>query len=176
MCQIFAIAVYTMLQLKCRDRKGRGSIMKSNKLSTFFLCFLLVFTLLVAAGCGKDDPEEKGDKPDVVDNKGNNGTDNKDSDGKDNKNDDTKKNEDNNNGSSTTKKVKLLKRNGVEWKENTKINSKVGAKSYKVVWGDTLSLIARTWHVNCYTLAKYNGIKNIDLIEVDQIIYNYKAK
>ena len=136
--------------------------MKSKKLSTFFLCFLLVFTLLVAAGCEKD-PEDKKAEADVVDK-----TDNKDNKGTDTKTDD-KKTDTKNNGSSTTKTVKLLKRNGVEWKENTRINSKVGAKSYKVVWGDTLSLIARTWHVNCYTLAKYNGIKNIDLIEVDQI-------
>ena len=147
--------------------------MKSKKLSTFFLCFLLVFTLLVAAGCGKDNPEENKDNPDVVD-KG----DNTDKDGNASKEDDKKddSNDSNNNGSSTAKTVKLLKRNGVEWKENTRINSKVGAKSYKVVWGDTLSLIARTWQVNCYKLAKYNGIKNIDLIEVDQIIYNYNAK
>ena len=147
--------------------------MKSKKLSTFFLCFLLVFTLLVAAGCGKDDSEEKKDNPDVVD-KGDDtnkdGNTSKDNDKKDDSKDS------NNNGSSTTKTVKLLKRNGVEWKENTRINSKAGAKSYKVVWGDTLSLIARTWHVNCYKLARYNGIKNIDLIEVDQIIYNYAAK
>ena len=73
-------------------------------------------------------------------------------------------------------KKKLLKRNGVEWKENTKINSYVGAKQYKVVWGDTLSLIARTWKVNCYRLARYNGIKNIDLIEVGQVIKNPAAK
>ena len=147
--------------------------MKSKKLSTFFLCFLLVFTLLVAAGCGKDDSEEKKDNPDVVD-KG----DDTNKDGNTSKNNDKKDDskDSNNNGSSTTKTVKLLKRNGVEWKENTRINSKAGAKSYKVVWGDTLSLIARTWHVNCYKLARYNGIKNIDLIEVDQIIYNYAAK
>ncbi len=142
--------------------------MKSKKLSTMFLCFLLAFTLIVAAGCGKDNPEDKEKEPEVVDNGG-----------KDNNGDakeDTKKDDSKNNGSNTTKTVKLLKRNGVEWKENTRINSKVGAKSYKVVWGDTLSLIARTWKVNCYTLARYNGIKNIDLIEVDQIIYNYAAK
>ncbi len=139
--------------------------MKSKKLSTFFLCFLLVFTLLVAAGCEKDE-EEKKDTPEVVDNQGKTDT----------KPDDTKKEDTKNNTSNTTNTVKLLKRNGVEWKENTRINSKVGAKSYKVVWGDTLSLIARTWHVNCYTLARYNGIKNIDYIEVDQIIYNYAAK
>ena len=89
------------------------------------------------------------------------------------KKDDTKKTD---NSSNTTKTVKLLKRNGVEWKENTKINSKRGAKSYKVVWGDTLRLIAKTWHVNTRKLARYNGIKNPDLIEVDQIIYNYAAK
>ena len=136
--------------------------MKSRKLGTMFLSMLLVFTLLVAVGCGKDDekkPENTNNPSSTVkpgDNKGNNGK--------------------TDNSSNTTKTVKLLKRNGVEWKENTKINSKVGAKSYKVVWGDTLSLIARTWHVNCYKLASYNNIKNIDLIEVDQIIYNYAAK
>ena len=141
--------------------------MKSKKLSTLFLCFLLVFTFVIAAGCEKDD-DKKTDNTDVVDkdtgpspNKG------------ETKNDTDKKNNDSN---TTTKTVKLLKRNGVEWKENTKINSKKGAKSYKVVWGDTLSLIARTWQVNCYKLAKYYGIKNIDKIEVDQIIYNYAAK
>ena len=37
---------------------------------------------------------------------------------------------------------------------------------------DTLRLIARTWNVNTVKLAKYNGIKNPDLIEVGQIIYN----
>ena len=147
--------------------------MKSKKLSTFFLCFLLVFTLLVAAGCGKDNPEEDKNKdPDVVDNNGNV----EKNDGGDKSKDTPKKEDSKNSGSDTTKTVKLLKRNGVEWKENTRINSKVGAKSYKVVWGDTLSLIARTWRVNCYKLARYNGIKNIDLIEVDQVIYNYAAK
>ena len=145
--------------------------MKSRKLSTIFLCFLLVFTLLVAAGCGKDNNEEdKNKNPDSADNGGS-----KDGNGNTNK-DGEKKEDSKNNGSGTKKTVKLLKRNGVEWKENTRINSKVGAKSYKVVWGDTLSLIARTWRVNCYKLARYNGIKNIDLIEVDQVIYNYAAK
>ena len=138
--------------------------MKTRKLSSIFLCFLLVFTLLVAAGC--ENEEKKEEKPtEVVDGK----TDNT-------KTDDGKKENTDNNSSNTTKTVKLLKRNGVEWKENTRINSHRGAKSYKVVWGDTLSLIARTWHVNCYKLARYNGIKNIDLIEVDQVIYNYAAK
>lgn len=122
-----------------------------------FLSMLLVFTLLVAVGCGKDEEEKTPD----------NGTGpvptEKDKDKDSSKSDSSSK---------TKKTVKLLKRNGVEWKENTKINSKVGAKSYKVVWGDTLSLIARTWHVNCYKLARYNNIKNIDLIEVDQVIYN----
>ncbi len=147
--------------------------MKSRKFSTFFLCFLLVFTLLVAAGCEKENDEEKKDTPDVVDKNGS--TDSKEGDKKDNDTN-TKKNDTKSNDSDTTKTVKLLKRNGVEWKENTRINSKAGAKSYKVVWGDTLSLIARTWQVNCYKLAKYNGIKNIDLIEVDQVIYNYAAR
>lgn len=136
--------------------------MKKSKLSTIFLCFLLVFTILIAAGCEKKEDEKKEPEQGQKENNPTGKTDNTDN---------------KNNGSDTTKKtVKLLKRNGVEWKENTKINSKKGAKSYKVVWGDTLSLIARTWQVNCYKLAKYNGIKNIDLIEVDQVIYNYAAK
>ena len=136
--------------------------MKKSKLSTIFLCFLLVFTILIAAGCEKKEDEKKEPEQGQKENNPTGKTDNTDN---------------KNNGSDTTKKtVKLLKRNGVEWKENTKINSKKGAKSYKVVWGDTLSLIARTWQVNCYKLAKYNGIKNIDLIEVDQVIYNYSAK
>ena len=136
--------------------------MKKSKLSTIFLCFLLVFTILIAAGCEKKEEEKKEPEQGQKENNPTGKTDNTDN---------------KNNGSDTTKKtVKLLKRNGVEWKENTRINSKKGAKSYKVVWGDTLSLIARTWQVNCYKLAKYNGIKNPDLIEVNQIIYNYAAK
>ncbi len=135
--------------------------MKSRKLGTLFLSMLLVFTLIVAVGCGKDDekkPEGTSDpkattKPtDNGNGKGNNGK--------------------TDNSSTTNKTVKLLKRNGVEWKENTKINSKRGAKSYKVVWGDTLRLIAKTWRVNTVKLAKYNKIKNPDLIEVGQVIYN----
>lgn len=130
--------------------------MKSKKLGTMFLSMLLVFTLVVAVGCGKneDNNKDKEKTPAAAE---------KDT----NKKDDTSK---------STKTVKLLKRNGVEWKENTKINSKRGAESYKVVWGDTLRLIARTWKVNTRKLAKYNGIKNPDLIEVNQIIYNYAAK
>ena len=133
--------------------------MKSRKLGSILLSMLLVFTLLVAVGCGKDD-EEQANPSNPTPTENPNG-------GKSGKTDDSSK---------TTKTVKLLKRNGVEWKENTKINSKVGAKSYKVVWGDTLRLIAKTWKVNTRKLAKYNNIKNPDLIEVDQIIYNYAAK
>ncbi len=144
--------------------------MKSKKLSSVFLSLLLVFTLLIVVGCGKDEEETKPtntnnptptEKP----------TDN--NNGKSGNSDKTSKTD---KSSKSTKTVKLLKRNGVEWKENTKINSKRGAKSYKVVWGDTLSLIARTWRVNTRKLAKYNHIKNADLIEVGQIIYNYAYK
>ena len=136
--------------------------MKSKKLGTLFLSMLLVFTLLVAVGCGKEEEDNPSTPTPTAKTTG------KDDGKKDNgKTDDSSK---------TTKTVKLLKRNGVEWKENTKINSKVGAKSYKVVWGDTLRLIARTWRVNTVKLARYNNIKNPDLIEVDQIIYNYAAK
>ena len=135
--------------------------MKSRKLGTMFLSLLLVFTLLVAVGCGKED--------NPTDNPASSETD------KPNGKDNGKKTD---NSSNTKKTVKLLKRNGVEWKENKKINSKVGAKSYKVVWGDTLRLIAKTWKVNTRKLARYNNLKNPDLIEVGQIIYNpaYKKK
>ncbi len=152
--------------------------MNSKKLSTFFLSLLLVFTLVIAAGCEKD-PNEDEKKPESQEGQKQNETGKQEGQTNNNSNNNNNANNTNNNSnaSNTTKKtVKLLKRNGVEWKENTRINSSRGAKSYKVVWGDTLSLIARTWHVNCYKLAKYNGIKNIDLIEVDQIIYNYAAK
>lgn len=125
--------------------------MKSGKLGTMFLSLLLVFTLLIAVGCGKEDePTDNPTGPQATE-----------------KPDATKTD-----SSNTKKTVKLLKRNGVEWKENKKINSKRGAKSYKVVWGDTLRLIAKTWHVNTLKLARYNNIKNPDLIEVGQIIYN----
>ncbi len=128
--------------------------MKSRKLGTMFLGMLLVFTLVVAVGCGKNEDNKNTEEPNTAE----------------------KEKEKNNETSKPTSTVKLLKRNGVEWKENTKINSKRGAESYKVVWGDTLRLIARTWKVNTRKLAKYNGIKNPDLIEVNQIIYNYAAK
>ena len=128
--------------------------MKSRKLGTMFLGMLLVFTLVVAVGCGKNEDNKNTEEPNTAE----------------------KDKEKNNETSKPTSTVKLLKRNGVEWKENTKINSKRGAESYKVVWGDTLRLIARTWKVNTRKLAKYNGIKNPDLIEVNQIIYNYAAK
>lgn len=131
--------------------------MKSKKLGTIFLGMLLVFTLLIAVGCGKEEEQKKEDTKPAE-------TEKKEETKKDDKSSDTK---------ST---VKLLKRNGVEWKENTKINSKRGAKSYKVVWGDTLRLIAKTWHVNTRKLAQYNKLKNPDLIEVGQVIYNYAAK
>ena len=136
--------------------------MKSNKLGTILFILVMVFTVTFAAGCeSKEDPkEDPGTQVDPG----------KTDPGKTDpgKTEPEKKEE--------TKTVKLLKRNGVEWKENTKINSHVGAKQYTVVWGDTLSLIARTWKVNCYRLARYNGIKNIDLIEVGQVIKNPAAK
>lgn len=136
--------------------------MKSKKLGSVFLSMLLVFTLVVAVGCGKDDAKnDSPTDPKITDKPTDNGKSNN------GKTDDSSK---------TKKTVKLLKRNGVEWKENKKINSKRGAKSYKVVWGDTLRLIAKTWRVNTRKLAKYNKIKNADLIEVGQVIYNYAAK
>jgi LysM repeat protein len=143
-----------MLNLNCTN-DDRGDIMKTNKLGTIILILIMVFAVTFAAGCeSKEDP--KTDPGTVEPEPG--------------KTDPTPE------PTPEKPKVKLLKRNGVEWKENTKINSYVGAKQYKVVWGDTLSLIARTWKVNCYRLARYNGIKNIDLIEVDQIIKNPAAK
>lgn len=138
--------------------------MKSNKLSTIFLLLIMVFTLTMSVGCGKENTEDK----DKNENKPSEVVGNEDKENVQGETD-TQKEE-------PKKTVKLLKRNGVEWKENTKINSKKGDKKYTVVWGDTLSLIARTWKVNCYKLARYNGIKDIDRIEVGQVIYNYTYK
>lgn len=146
--------------------------MKSSKLSTVFLLLIMVFTLTMSVGCGKENSDSKDNgeekNPSEVVGNENEGS-NEEGNKEEVNNAETKKEE-------PKKTVKLLKRNGVEWKENTRINSKKGAEKYTVVWGDTLSLIARTWDVNCYKLAKYNGIKNIDLIEVDQVIYNYAYK
>lgn len=135
--------------------------------SVFRVCLFLIlasFTLCFATACEDEKPVDEKEKTEEKEKK----------EQKEEKKEEKKKTA--KTESKKTSKKKLLKRNGVEWKENTKINSKKGAKKYKVVWGDTLSLIARTWHVDCYKLAKYNGIKNIDKIEVGQIIYNYKAK
>lgn len=139
----------------------------SKKFSTFMLLLLMVCSLTLFVGCGKDETNDKDKDNEVVDKQDDKENDN---DGEIANNDEPKEEQ------KEEKKVVLLKRNGVEWKENTSINSKRGAQKYTVVWGDTLSLIARTWNVNTYTLAKYNGIKNIDLIEVGQVIYNYTYK
>lgn len=137
----------------------------SKKISTYLLLFVMLCSLTLFVGCGKNkDPKDEGKDNEVVDKQDDNKqTANKDEE----KPAGTQKEE---------KKVVLLKRNGVEWKENTSIKSKRGAEKYTVVWGDTLSLISRTWNVNTYTLAKYNGIKDIDKIEVGQVIYNYTYK
>ena len=132
--------------------------MLKNKFSTYLLLFVMIMSLMLSVGCGKDnnsDNSQKGDdgSKDVID-----------------KDDQNKQEEET---TPEKKVVKLLKRNGVEWKENTTINSQQGDEKYTVVWGDTLSLIARAWNVNCYRLARYNNIENIDLIEVGQVIYNY---
>lgn len=129
----------------------------AKKFSTVFLLLLIVCSFTLFVGCGKENEKDKDKDNEIVD---------KEKDNNEGKTDnDVKPQEE--------KKVVLLKRNGVEWKENTSINSQRGAQKYTVVWGDTLSLIARTWHVNTYRLASYNGIKNIDKIEVGQVIYNY---
>ena len=125
----------------------------------------MICSLTLFVGCGKDEEKNKenGKENEVVENGD-----------QTNNNEETTNNE--KEDKKEEKKVVLLKRNGVEWKENTSIKSKRGAQKYTVVWGDTLSLIARTWHVNTYRLASYNGIKDIDKIEVGQVIYNYTYK
>lgn len=146
-------------------------LMRSSKVSTLFLLLLMLFTLTMSVGCGKENEKDNDDKDngsEVVGNEEQDKDDEKDPTATDTNNNDDKTEE--------KKTVKLLKRNGVEWKENTSIDSYRGAEKYTVVWGDTLSLVARTWKVNCYTLARYNGIENIDLIEVGQVIYNYTYK
>lgn len=139
----------------------------SKKISTYLLLVLMLCSLTLFVGCGKEEPKDKEKDKEVVEKKEEN------NDNKETANNDTEKEAE---PKKEEKKVVLLKRNGVEWKENTSIKSKRGAEKYTVVWGDTLSLIARTWNVNTYTLAKYNGIKDIDRIEVGQVIYNYTYK
>ena len=143
----------------------------AKKFSTCFLLLLMLCSLTLFVGCGKDDEKDKepGKDNEVVDN-GNETEDNNDKEQVTNNDKKEEKEE------KEEKKVVLLKRNGVEWKENTTIKSKKGAQKYTVVWGDTLGLIARTWKVNTYRLASYNGIKDIDKIEVGQVIYNYAYK
>ncbi len=58
------------------------------------------------------------------------------------------------------------------WVANTTINTDKSQKSYKVIWGDTLWLISTAWEVPYMEIARFNNIKNPDLIYVDQIIYN----
>lgn len=137
-----------------------------KKLSTYLLLLLMICSLTFVVGCGKDENTDNDKDNDVVDKQDDN----------DDKEDIASKDDQDEKEEKEEKKVVLLKRNGVEWKENTSIKSKRGAQKYTVVWGDTLSLIARTWNVNTYVLAKYNGIENIDLIEVGQVIYNYTYK
>lgn len=147
----------------------------AKKFSTYLLLLLMICSLTLFVGCGKDEDnnEDKNNDKDVVDKKPEEDKENDNNDGNEVANNDKEPSKEE---SKEEKKVVLLKRNGVEWKENTSINSKKGAQKYTVVWGDTLSLIARTWGVNTYTLAKYNGIKDIDVIEVGQVIYNYAYK
>ena len=137
----------------------------TKKFSTVFFLLLMICSLTLFVGCGKDDDKEKenGKDNEVVD-KGNETDNNKEVANNDKEEE------------KEEKKVVLLKRNGVEWKENTSIKSKRVAQKYTVVWGDTLSLISGTWKVNTYKLASYNGIKDIDKIEVGQVIYNYAYK
>ncbi len=138
----------------------------AKRFSTYLLLLLMICSLTLFVGCGKEEDKENGKDNEVVD-QGGETNNNGDVANNDKEDSSTEKEE---------KKVVLLKRNGVEWKENTSIKSKRGAQKYTVVWGDTLSLIARTWGVNTYRLASYNGIKDIDKIEVDQVIYNYAYK
>ena len=152
--------------------------MKSKKLGSVFLSLLLVFTLLIVVGCVKDDEKkpEQTKAPTPTEKPADNNNNNNGNSGNGNSGKTDNGSKKSNSSSKSTKTVKLLKRNGVEWKENTKINSKRGARKYKVVWGDTLRLIAKTWRVNTRKLAKYNHIKNPDVIHTGQIIYNYAYK
>ena len=43
-------------------------------------------------------------------------------------------------------------------------------KTYKVVWGDTLSGIARRYGTTVSYLAKLNNIRNVNLIYVGQVL------
>ena len=122
-----------------------------KKFSTMFLAVALMVTVFLASGCTKEPDKPVDDKkdPDIVE---------KDT------NKETEKGQ-------TVKK--LLTRNGIVWKENKTIKSKRGDASYVTVWGDTLKVIAKTWHVNTVKLAQYNGMKDPEKLNTGTTIYNY---
>ena len=45
------------------------------------------------------------------------------------------------------------------------------AKTHKVVWGDTLTALAKTYSTTVDKLVQWNNISNPDYIVVDQILY-----
>ena len=57
-----------------------------------------------------------------------------------------------------------------EWKANTSTTIKNGDKEYRIIWGDTLSLISKDSGITMETLANLNNILNYDLIFEGNII------
>jgi len=64
----------------------------------------------------------------------------------------------------------IVKAEAREWKANTSTTIKKGDTEYKVLWGDTLSLISRDSGITIETLTKLNNILDANLIFEGNII------
>ena len=66
--------------------------------------------------------------------------------------------------------IKIINDGGMNWKITDSLIEKEDYIIYTVVWGDTLSSIARRYNTTINTLVKLNNIKNPNLIYVGQKI------
>ncbi len=142
--------------------------MKFLKINAKVLLILCLFSgiLFLSTGCGDKDKETNGTQTGTSEKE-----ESKDKDKSESKDEtDSSSNTDsntNNGGTATSGTVDYT-----VWVANTTINTDKSQKSYKVIWGDTLWLISTAWEVPYMEIARFNNIKNPDLIYVDQIIYN----
>ncbi|MCI0130037.1 LysM domain-containing protein [Vagococcus sp. CY53-2] len=65
----------------------------------------------------------------------------------------------------------IVKAEQREWKANTSTTIKKGDTEYKILWGDTLSLISRDSGITIETLTQLNNILDANLIYEGNIIY-----
>ena len=144
--------------------------MKFLKINAKVLLILCLFSGILFLSTGCDDKDKTDDKKDSSEVDKNNTS--SDTTATDNKNDSTDPKEDKDAVASTTESKSSDTTDYSVWVANTTINTDKNQRSYKVIWGDTLWLISTAWDVSYQEIARYNNIKNPDLIYVDQIIYN----